>query len=226
MQPLTTANIERYLRLYLEGAGTQVSGRHSHARYASFDYCYNYFQTFREQQALTALDSPANLQTSCLQLGFYLASWGMLRGSSFLLQKSVPAYAPVITAIAHADPALWEIDAHCYTPENIERILAFRKVLAQALENDLSDTLFTKIMLGVFANVPAFDSYFKTGFKVSTFSKSSLEKIGHFYNANASVIEKYRVKTLDFNTGAPTQRLYSRAKVIDMLFFIAGSPSG
>ena len=50
-------------------------------RNTSFDYCYNYFKTTE--------DLTADLEKSCLVLGFYLASWGMLRGSSFLLQKSI-----------------------------------------------------------------------------------------------------------------------------------------
>jgi hypothetical protein len=52
------------------------------ARYASFDYCFNYFRSFREQDRTADIAAPQNLQMSCLQLGFYLASWGMLRGSS------------------------------------------------------------------------------------------------------------------------------------------------
>jgi len=47
-------------------------------RYTSFDYCYNYFR----QPSKEIL---ADMEKSCLVIGFYLASWGMLRGSSFLL---------------------------------------------------------------------------------------------------------------------------------------------
>lgn len=36
------------------------------------------------------------------------------------------------------------------------------------------------------------------------------------------VIERYRVPTLDFDSGAETDRRYPRAKVIDMIFFIEG----
>jgi hypothetical protein len=37
---------------------------------------------------------------SCLQIGFYLASWGMMRGSSFLLEKSVRNFSNLIIAIS------------------------------------------------------------------------------------------------------------------------------
>ncbi len=39
---------------------------------------------------------------------------------------------------------------------------------------------------------------------------------------NASVIDQHRVPTLDFDTGTETARRYTRAKVIDMIFFVEG----
>ena len=40
--------------------------------------------------------------------------------------------------------------------------------------------------------------------------------------ANAEVIDRNRVHTLEFDSGAPSPRRYTRAKVIDMIFFVAG----
>jgi hypothetical protein len=215
-------DIERSIRDYIEGNGN-AQGIKPFERYASFDYCFNYFQTFREQKRISELDSVENLQESCLQLGFYLASWGMLRGSSFLLGKSVKVYEPLIKAVASANPILWEIDVDCYTPENMQAILDFRKTIIHSFGNNFpSDILVTKIMLGVFGNVPAFDSFFKRGFGVSTFGRYALENVAAFYQANNVLIDKFRLATLDFHTAQPTNRLYTRAKVIDMIFFIEG----
>ncbi len=214
--------IEKNIRDYVEG-NNNTQGIKPFERYASFDYCFNYFQTFREQNKQDELISPDNLQKSCLQLGFYLASWGMLRGSSFLLGKSVKIYEPLIKAVANANPVLWDIDANCYTSENIKAILDFGKTIVQSFDGNYpSDILITKIMLGIFGNVPAFDSLFKKGFGVSTFGKYSLEKVSTFYQEHSSVIESSRLATIDFLTGQPTNRLYTRAKVIDMIFFIEG----
>lgn len=88
----------------------------------------------------------------------------------------------------------------------------------------MSDILATKIMLGVFGNVPAFDTNFKKAFKVSVFGLKALRKISTFYNENSAIVEHHRVPTLDFLTGEPTQRTYTRAKVIDTGFFIEGMP--
>ena len=48
---------------------------------ASFDYCFNYFQRYREEGRLNDLKAPEHVQESCIQLGFYLASWDMYRES-------------------------------------------------------------------------------------------------------------------------------------------------
>jgi len=87
------------------------------ARYASFDYCFNYFRSFREQGRTADIAAPQNLQMSCLQLGFYLASWGMLRGSSTLLRKSARHYEPVIDVIAAAPAEVCDLDADRYSTE-------------------------------------------------------------------------------------------------------------
>jgi hypothetical protein len=46
--------------------------------------------------------------------------------------------------------------------------------------------------------------------------------VEEFYRANAPIIDQLRPPTLDFATGRPTTRLYTRAKVVDMIFFIEG----
>jgi hypothetical protein len=212
--------LEENIKKYLDGAAGS-DGRTADARYASFDYCFNYFQSFREAGSVPAIAEPANIQLSCLHLGFYLASWGMLRGSAELLQKSARHFIPVIESIAGADSALWEIDAHCYTEPNMRQLLDTGRVFRQS-QPGMSDILVTKIMLGVFGNVPAFDTNFKKGFQVATFGPKALRKISTFYEENRTVIDGYRTPTLDFVTGQPTSRTYTRAKVIDMAFFIEG----
>ena len=49
-----------------------------------------------------------------------------------------------------------------------------------------------------------------------------LGRLARSYEQNAAVIDRNRVPTLDFDTGLSTGRLYSRAKVIDMVFFVEG----
>ena len=146
-------------------------GRHSDARYSSFDYCFNHFQSFRERGRIKDIWSTEHREQSCLQLGFYLASWGMLRGSSFLLWRSVRYLRNVVTAIAAADQTLWAVDVNCYTDDNVRLLLDAIRSIRRALNdgtNNVSDTLVTKIMLGVYGNVPAFDRYFMNGLGVGS----------------------------------------------------------
>lgn len=208
-------DIEGNVRAYL-------GARDPLARYTSFDYCFNHFQEHREQNGLPALLRADALQLSCLHLGFYLASWGMLRGSSDLLQRSVRVFVPVIEVIADAPSEIWETDANVYGDGSCRVVFETAQKIRAALPNGASDILVTKIMLGTFGCVPAFDTYFKKGFGAWTFGPKALRRIGEFYNANAEVIERNRVKTLDFASGTPTGRRYTRAKVIDMIFFMAG----
>jgi hypothetical protein len=114
-------------------------GFDSKARGASFDYCYNYFQAFYESGNVQALSATKNMQQSCLQIGFYLASWGMLRGSSPLLGKSVKFYEPLIQYIAISDLHLWQIDVDKYTPENIALLTECYCKIANALREGRTD---------------------------------------------------------------------------------------
>jgi hypothetical protein len=129
--------------------------------------------------------------------------------------------------IADAPQSAWEIDAHCYSADAWRTIERLDRQIRSAFHhpNGVSDILATKVMLGVFGSVPAFDNFFKAGFGAATFGPKAFQRIGAFYREHADVIERHRVATLDFDSGQPTSRRYTRAKVIDMIFFIEGSGS-
>ena len=81
-------------------------------------------------------------------------------------------------------------------------------------------------MLGTMGCVPAFDTNFRKGFNASTFGPKALRRLNRFYREHAEVIEAHRKPTISFDTGEPTDRCYTRAKVIDMIFFIEGERRG
>jgi len=117
-------DIESDIRKYIQGLSPCE-------RFASFDYCFNYFQEFRESEKVPEIASHENIQQSCLHLGFYLASWGMLRGSAALLTKSLKIYEPVVRFIAATDPPIWEIDVHEYDHDRIDLLLRYEKELGK-----------------------------------------------------------------------------------------------
>jgi len=209
-------DIEANVREYL-------AQRHPTDRYTSFDYCFNHFQSHREQGLVSALAEGPAMQLSCLHLGFYLASWGMYRGSTSLLQRSLRQLAPVVEAIADSPEGVWKADADDYSDAVCTELLEFAERLRRAFRERPTDTLVTKVMLGVFGCVPALDQYVIKGSGLRTLNRSSLEWLARFYAANREVIDRNRIATLDFDTGKATRRLYSRAKVIDMVFFVEGA---
>lgn len=192
-------------------------------RYTSFDYCYNYFRSTK--------DLTADTEKSCLVLGFYLASWGMLRGSSFLLQHSVSHFKTTIQYINSLDKSVWDIDVDKYDEKNIEIITNIYNEIKKLLipNGNTHLTLVTKVLLGVFGFIPAFDSYFcetfrklsngKCGFR--SVNKVSLSFIQNFYQENKSAIDNLSNNTFttDFLSGEKTEIKYPKAKVIDMYGF-------
>jgi hypothetical protein len=218
VKPLTPEDIETNLSRYVED-------RRDTARYASFDYCFNYFRSFYKEQRLEAVLAPENLQLSCLHLGFYLASWGMFRGKSHLLQGSMKHYTPLLDVIVNS-PDLFTLDVPNYDEGSIAHLRGAFDRVRLAFPHSATETLVTKVMLGVFGCVPAFDTYFKKGFGTSRFGPKSLRGIRGFYDENREVLDRFRIATIDFSTGADTNVRYTVAKVIDMVFFIEGLNRG
>lgn len=145
----------------------------------------------------------------------------MLRGSTDLIKRSTRHFVRVVKAIAEAPAKLWDVDAHSYSDDALNVLEEFESQLKKALPK-ASDILVAKIMLGVFGNVAAFDTYFKKGSGLSKYGRNALRRIEQFYWGNTDVIERYRKPTLDFETGIDTRRVYTSAKVSDMIYFIEG----
>lgn len=199
--------------------------RTANHRYASFDYCFNYFQSFENKNTIASRE---HIEMSCLHLGFYLASWGMLRGSSDALEHSLTWLVPVIKIIAESPETLWLLDVDGYNEETLGMINFKYNQIAQALEVQTHLTLVTKIMLGVYGCVPAFDRNVKAWHRSIRTGKQTftqkLEGIGKFYNENKDTIDELAksLNTIDFKTGHPTNHCYTKAKVIDMIGFEIG----
>jgi len=198
-----------------------LKDRNENDRYSSFDYCYNYFYKFYKNNEIHKIWNDKNLEKSCLQLWFYLSSWWMLRGSSFLLQKSVKNFKVLILEISKLDKNYWEIDIDNYDEENIDKLLKLKQIIYKSFWKDIpSDTLITKIMLWIFGNIPAFDRFFKNWMKLNSVNKKSLLKIKDFYLENKKLFDSIEIKTIDFNNWKYTYINYTKAKIIDMYWFM------
>lgn len=105
MKKVMHGEITSAVESFLRWNGEQPSQRHGRER--SWDFCFNHFQLH---------DEPSQeMELSCLQLGYYLASWGMLRGSSYLFRETnARHYRPTIAIIERYNPQMRKIDAQQY----------------------------------------------------------------------------------------------------------------
>ena len=216
-----TAAVEAFLR---EGSEAPSSRR----RERSWDFCFNHFQDHARPTEIMDL--------SCLHLGYYLASWGMMRGSSFLFRETnARHYQRVIGVIEQHNEAMRGFDVPAYRdPARKELLDAAWDDLREALvpEGVRSLTLVSKVMMGVWGCVPSFDTFFLNTFKALSETKAergafnrvgvdALACLADVYEEHAEVIEELRQRhtTWDMGTGQPTGRPMTRAKVLDIYGF-------
>ncbi len=77
----------------------------------------------------------------------------------------------------------------------------------------------------MFGSVPAFDRFSRRGFRTSGFWPKALREVHAYLEQNYAAIESRRVQTMSFD-GSTTDRVYTQAKVIDMIFFVHGGGQG
>ena len=204
-----------------------------HHRYLSWGHCYKYF---RDHSKLTSEDL---IDHGSLHLAFYLASWGMYRGSTFLLWKDYKIHRYVVNEILNPKySCFWDLDLDSLSDAGPEIQLLFS--LADAIKKiyrdhiktvdsipkqiDVSDTLVTKILLGTMACTPAYDRYViaglgKRGFKHRRFTQASYRELLNFYRMNSNTFSGLRLPIPNSNF------CYPPMKLIDMYFWSIGSNS-
>lgn len=195
-----------------------------HHRYKSWEYCFNAFH--RD-------DGKSEIDYLSLHLSFYLASWGMYRGSSFLLWKDYKIHDDVVAKLLH-HKALMGIDFSNCSDDEIQSIMDLSQwikawypenittINGQHKKINVTDTLVTKIILGSLGCVPAYDRYFIEGMRISgipysKFDSNNFKRVINFYNtyesefidAQALISEKSQIK-------------YPAMKLMDMYFWQLG----
>lgn len=197
-------------------------------RYRSWEHCYSHFIKARGSKEI-------DYDYLSLQLAFYLASWGMYRGSSFLLQKDYKVHIPVVKELLSKEyDALAGIECIEFRKESNQQLFleinSFlgqyydkirREVKGQELKNQLSFTLITKILMGTLGCVPAYDRYFIAGIKkqkvtTGNYNLKSIMKLVDFYEKNSVRLEPVREK-MEVD-GMP----YPQMKMLDMGFWQIG----
>ena len=202
--------------------------RDENGRSRSWEHCYRVFRDART-------DPSPDYDYLSLHLAFYLASWGMYRGSCFLLQKDYKVLSPVVEKIlkpeydclfglACADLRESEVKDRL---ENLNKYIAKHfepirdEVAGRKVASDVSPVLITKILMGTLGCVPAYDRFFVDGikkYKVTTqeYSLESVRKLAKFYEAHNDRLEEARrgMRVGDL--------IYPQMKLLDMGFWQVG----
>jgi hypothetical protein len=211
-------------------AGRSINLGVKTARSQSYDHCYNYFADTK--------DPTADLEKSCGVLGFYLASWGMYRGSTYLQQHTNSSQLiQTIRKIQNLRPALAGIDLNNYSEKNMDLVLSAYGEIKDALQirQRSQVTIVTKVMVAAFGCIPAFDRNFSQAFRRALqpharlphgrVDSDVLRMLAAFYGANRDDIEKLHQesRTVAFGTDTVTGHRLSRAKIVDMYFYELGA---
>lgn len=134
----------------------------------SWEHCFKSFQLAR-----TNCDCTNTKDRLCLDLAFYLASWGMYRGSSFLVKKDYMVHQGVIDCIFKEEyEDLWSIPIEKIDKTVCDKIMILRdeieneyNIVRNRTNGVISDVLITKVLMGTMGCVPAYDRYFIEGLK-------------------------------------------------------------
>ena len=200
-------------------------------RYRSWEYCYKIFNDAHKSNNV----DDNFIDYLCLHLSFYLASWGMYRGSSFLLQRDYKVHKEAIKVILEKKYySLWGINVNEYllkdNQDKLNDIVIRLKNIYNEIrlrvketipQNDVSDTLITKILMGTFGCVPAYDRYFIAGIRnekaaTGIFNINSVLDLVDFYNSHYYKFENARnqMKVFDMK--------YPQMKILDSCFWQIG----
>lgn len=208
----------------------------SNGLYKSWEHCRNAFLKNR----CNISDEVSDFL--CLHLAFYLASWGMYRGSSFLLQKDYKVHKDVVKIILDERyQSLWSVgvnelvadskttnliecvgkkikDVYAPTYQTEKKIdCEDCKKMTISRKNKASETLITKILLETFGCVPAYDQAFTGNIKKyaiadNHYGTESIKALSRFYLANYDTLEK---KRSEINKDG---KAYTQMKIVDMIF--------
>ena len=191
-------------------------------RYWSWEYCYSAFAQYKSSM-LTDKD----IDYLSLHLAFYLASWGMYRGSSKLLQKNYKIHVAAVKELMREKYIdLWapKCEDLCLPGNRLELLFELSDVLREIYHSNgvsPTDTLITKILMGTLGCVPAYDRYFLNGVKdlkvaSLSFNKGSIQKLSNFYVNNSDSFEELRQS---LSTGDVE---YPQMKILDTYFLLRG----
>ena len=197
-------------------------------RSRSWEHCYRVFRVART-------DPSPDYDYLSLHLAFYLASWGMYRGSCFIFHKDYKVHTPIVDEILKPEyDCLFGIACEglreSEVQDRLEKLRDYiadyfdpirKEVRGRAVSSSVSPVLITKILLGTLGCVPAYDTFFGIGakclgLKEDSYKKESLLELADFYEEHNDRLEEARrgMRVGDL--------IYPQMKLLDMGFWQIG----
>ncbi|AVK08043.1 MULTISPECIES: hypothetical protein [Pseudomonas aeruginosa group] len=210
-------------------ASLEYAPGNEYPRLKAWEFLWEYIWDSR--RSWDDLVAPEQLDTTALHLGFYLANWGMFRGSSGLLQNS---NLDLMKALARQlfggpGPELFElslVDFAASAPrlarnqELLETVLGAMDTLSSRVS--WTDTLKSKILLGVWGEFPALDRYYVAACRALYPRRAHLTRAsGKTLTALHGLIGAERLSFPRLET-ARQGLLYPTGRLADMAFFQYG----
>ncbi len=184
-------------------------------RYNSWEHCYAFF--YKNKEKIICDDM---LDTAALNLGFYLGNWGMFR-KSFLMNKDYKIHVHVIKRLLSECKELWQP----YDKISWNDIQKANDIINEGYKDickskRVSKILISKILLGIFACVPAYDRYFVLA------AKNSNGLIYHNYSEQSYNDVKKVLSTLSYENNRhlydDKQITYPPMRLLDAYFWFKG----
>jgi hypothetical protein len=195
---------------------------HGFKRYNSWSHCH---------MAFSKASSPSKKEVDflALHLGAYLASWGMYRGSAFLLEFDYKVHIGIVKIVLKHKKSLLNLRIKKFK-EKADEIISLHQEICAYYEETLktyvkkgktkpvktSEILSTKIMLGTLGCIPAFDRFFKAGLKhegeTQAFSRNAIRVTLQDF----AISNETKLKKLEGDLGYPAMKL------LDMYFWQIG----
>ena len=163
---------------YVKGYWKQSKTKYS--RYQSWEHCYERFQIAYKSIVKKGKQATDDVVDSLsFWLAWYLASWGMYRGSSKLLMYNYKVHNPVVKLLLNKKwGKLNNLECE-YNKENQELFDTLKEQISEKYRKKgvkHTDTLVSKILLGTLGCSPAFDDLFTKSISFNSNKKNCLLK--------------------------------------------------
>lgn len=210
MKKIKIGSFEEEVREYYN----EITSNPNH-RFLSWEHCYEYFYVNKEK---------IDYDKAALMLFCYLSSWGMLR-ASFLMDYDYKIHTDMIKTLVYEYKDLWNNEKPSW-----EQVFKADNYINEYYKEtrktkiETSIVLRSKILLGIFGCLPAYDRFFKDGIScfnlinsgekiLKTFGQNSYQILWNFY-------EKQQNIQLFLKNDSKIK--YPPMKLVDMFFWQIG----